>query len=212
MNLPNKLTVSRFYMAGIFTALLLSRQPYTNLAALMVFVVAMITDYLDGKIARERKLTSNFGILMDPLADKVINSAAFICFVSLDRDILGVVGPWAVIIIVTREFLVTGLRLLGMAQNRVLAADSLGKHKTAWQMITILVILVYLTFWELFPLNMHPKLHMEYKADFHEWIEVIFFWLIRSCLIITVALTIYSGWAYLWKNRALWVDDVDLRK
>src|SRR5438552_14094477 len=106
--------------------------------ALVLFVAAGISDFLDGQIARRRKLITNFGILMDPLADKIMVCSAFIAFVDLKW-----IPSWMVVIIVARELAITGLRLLAASKNVVLAAEGFGKHKTISQIVAILAILIY---------------------------------------------------------------------
>ncbi len=153
MNLPNRLTVSRFYLTAGFVgamtlgwrgepmwgALSLSwRWGYS--AGLVLFVAAAVTDYLDGEIARKRKLETDFGKLMDPVADKVLMASAFICLIPEHA-----IPAWAVIVIISREFLITGMRLLAASKGVVLPAEKLGKHKTAWQMVTVIYFLVLLS-------------------------------------------------------------------
>src|SRR6266850_7634143 len=137
MNLPNKLTISRFILTVAFLAVMYSRMPYHETIALVLFCVASISDYLDGQIARRQKLITNFGILMDPLADKIMVCSAFIAFIELDW-----IRAWMVVIIVARELAITGLRLLAASKNVVLAAEGYGKHKTISQIVAIISILV----------------------------------------------------------------------
>src|SRR5947208_12631909 len=127
MNLPKKLTVSRFVLTVAFLIVMFSRVPFDETIALVLFVAGGISDFLDGEIARRRKLITNFGILMDPLADKILVCSAFISFV--ERQDKTHVGAWMVVVIVGRELAITGLRLLAASKNQVLAAESLGKHK-----------------------------------------------------------------------------------
>src|SRR5581483_7693528 len=147
MNLPNKLTVSRFVLTAFFLAVLFwpTEIPFRNTIALFLFAIASFTDFLDGKIARARGLITNFGILMDPLADKILTCSAFIAFVEsshLHPDAPVKVGAWMVVIIVGRELAITGLRLLAASKNVVLAAENFGKHKTISQIIAIISFLV----------------------------------------------------------------------
>src|SRR5712671_5102849 len=137
MNLPNKLTVSRFLLTVAFLAVIFSEAPYHESLALLLFSAASLTDYFDGKIARRDKLITNFGILMDPLADKILVCSSFIAFVGL-----GWIPAWMVVISVARELAITGLRLLAASKNVVLAAEGYGKHKTISQIIAIISILV----------------------------------------------------------------------
>src|ERR1700756_3881917 len=138
MNLPNKLTVSRFALTVAFLAVIFSpRVQFRETVALLLFSAASLTDYFDGKIARQRKLITNFGILMDPLADKILVCSAFIAFVGLKW-----IPAWMVVIIVSRELAITGLRLLAASKNVVLAAEGYGKHKTISQIVAVISILV----------------------------------------------------------------------
>src|SRR5437667_12503615 len=134
MNLPNKLTISRFILTVAFLVAIFSRH---ETIALALFVAGGITDFLDGQIARRHKLITNFGILMDPLADKIMVCSAFIAFVGLKW-----IPAWMVVIIVAREPAITGLRLLAASKNVVLAAEGYGKHKTISQIVAIISILV----------------------------------------------------------------------
>src|SRR4051794_7342273 len=144
MNVPNKLTISRFALTVGFLVVMFSRIPYYQSLALLFFCIAGLTDYFDGKIARRDKLITNFGILMDPLADKILICSAFIAFV--DRAPRPEGEPWMyawmVVVVVARELAITGLRLLAASKNVVLAAEKYGKHKTISQIVCIISILV----------------------------------------------------------------------
>src|ERR1043165_6851296 len=136
MNLPNKLTISRFVLTVAFLAVMFSQVRFHESIALALFAAGGITDFLDGKIARQNKLITNFGILMDPLADKIMVCSAFIAFVGLKW-----IPAWMVVIIVARELAITGLRLLAASKNVVLEAEGYGKHKTVSQIVAIIAIL-----------------------------------------------------------------------
>lgn len=136
MNPPNLLTVSRFGMAALLMVCLSVNFPGSAIAALIVFILAALTDALDGYLARKVYGCSDFGKLMDPLADKVLTAAAFIGFVELR-----ILPAWMVTLILSREMMVTGLRLLAADKGIVLAAGILGKHKTVWQMLFIIAVL-----------------------------------------------------------------------
>ena len=140
MNLPNALTVSRFVLAAVFMASLSVPFPGAPLAAVILFGVAALTDALDGHLARKVYGCSAFGKLMDPLADKVLTAAAFIGFVEL-----GIMPAWMVTLIIAREMMVTGLRLLAIDKRVVLAAGTWGKQKTIWQMVFISAVLLLRT-------------------------------------------------------------------
>src|SRR5471032_2608128 len=200
MNLPNKLTVSRFVLTAFFLCALFCpwQIPFRNTIALILFCVASFTDFLDGRIARSRKLITNFGILMDPLADKILICSAFVAFVEsthLHPDAPVKVGAWMVIVIVARELTITGLRLLAASKGVVLSAERFGKHKTISQIIAIIALLV-----------------IDAQNEWPSWLQNIFQgWSVpftEIMLWLTVALTAASGLIYLWRNRALYLEDV----
>jgi len=141
MNLADKLTLSRFGMAAVLIACLSISLPGAMAAALIVFILAAITDALDGHLARTVYGTRDFGKLLDPIADKVLTAAAFIGFVGL-----GVMSAWMVVLILSREMMVTGLRLLAAEKGVVVSANQWGKQKTIWQMVYIIAVLLALTF------------------------------------------------------------------
>ena len=197
MNLPNKLTVSRFgFTAAFLVAFFTESLPYNKTWALVFFCLGGITDILDGEIARRRKLITNFGILMDPLADKILVCSAFIAFVEFREETH--VAAWMVVAIVGRELAITGLRLLAASKNQVLAAESLGKHKTISQITTIISILVLLAHAQWGPFGELFAFPIAGRA----WVE----WVVAISLWLTIALTIFSGASYLWRNRAVYLD------
>jgi CDP-diacylglycerol---glycerol-3-phosphate 3-phosphatidyltransferase len=149
MNLPNRLTVLRILLAPVFVALILSPGlPLHYFWSLLVFAVASITDRLDGKIARERGLITNFGKFLDPLADKILVIFALACFVPL-----GLANIWCLLIVVAREFMVTFIRLMAVENGVVLAANKWGKTKTVSQIVSIVFILVFQSFFEILTAN-----------------------------------------------------------
>lgn len=137
MNVPNILTLSRLGLAAVLMALMSVSVPYAGTLALFVFIAAGITDYLDGHLARTVYGITPFGQLMDPLTDKVLVCAAFVGFVGLQ-----ILPAWIVVIIISREFLVTGLRLLAATKGDVIPAGKWGKHKTVWQIVCIAILLL----------------------------------------------------------------------
>src|SRR3974390_2420204 len=137
MTLPNKLTISRFVLTAAFLAVMFSQMRFHETVALVLFIGGGISDFLDGYLARRDKLITNFGILMDPLADKIMVCSAFIAFVGLNW-----IPPWMVVVIVARELAITGLGLLAASKGVVLAAEGYGKHKTISQIVAIIAILV----------------------------------------------------------------------
>lgn len=139
MNLPNKLTMARVIMIPVFLVVLLSGvipEPMNRYIAVIIFIVASFTDFLDGHIARKYNLVTNFGKFMDPLADKLLVAAAIISMVEL-----GDIAAWIVIVIISREFIITGFRLIAVEANVVIAASWWGKTKTVSQMAMIIVVL-----------------------------------------------------------------------
>jgi CDP-diacylglycerol--glycerol-3-phosphate 3-phosphatidyltransferase len=200
MNLPNKLTASRFGLTVIFLWLLFwpSPVPFRNTLALLFFCLAGVTDFLDGRIARSRNLITNFGILMDPLADKVMTCSAFIAFVESTHIHPGApvkLAAWMVVIIVARELAITGLRLLAASKNVVLAAERYGKHKTISQIVAIIALLV---------VDARNEWPEGLKNLFGSWAPIF----TEVALWVTVALTATSGLIYLWRNRALYLNDM----
>lgn len=179
MNLPNKLTVLRVIMIPVFLVFLLTdcAGDASKYIAVAVFVLASLTDMFDGRIARKYNLVTNFGKFMDPLADKLLVCSALIAFVEL-----GYLPAWIVIIIISREFIISGFRLIAADKGVVIAANYWGKFKTTFQMImTILLIL---------------QLDYPY-ADTVEWIFVY----------IALALTVISLVDYIYKNIGVMSDD-----
>lgn len=139
MNLPNKLTILRVLMIPFFVlfALVDLIPGYSKYIAVALFVTASLTDLLDGKIARKYNMVTNFGKFMDPLADKLLVCAALICLVSTDR-----LPAWMVIVIISREFIISGFRLVASDNGVVIAASYWGKFKTTFQMLMIIVLLL----------------------------------------------------------------------
>ena len=198
MNLPNKLTVSRFVLTALFLWALFSQFWFNDTLALVFFSLAGFTDFLDGRIARKRGLITNFGILMDPLADKVLICSAFVAFVEtthLDPNAPVRVAAWMVIVIVARELTITGLRLLAASKNVVLAAEKFGKHKTISQIVAINALLV------LDACNEWPEALHQFFLSWVPLFAEIMLW-------VAVALTAASGAIYLWRNRELFIDDL----
>ncbi|MGA2247954.1 MAG: CDP-diacylglycerol--glycerol-3-phosphate 3-phosphatidyltransferase [Verrucomicrobiota bacterium] len=198
MNLPNKLTVSRFGLTVVFLWAMFSSFKYNYTLALVFFCLAGVTDFLDGRIARARGLITNFGILMDPLADKIMTCSAFIAFVEsthLNPHAPVTVGAWMVVVIVARELAITGLRLLAASKNIVLAAERWGKHKTISQIVTLIALLVVEACEEWPPVL---------KNLFTPWTPAF----AQIMLWVTVVLTATSGVIYLWRNRNLYLEDM----
>jgi CDP-diacylglycerol---glycerol-3-phosphate 3-phosphatidyltransferase len=195
MNWANRITLSRLVLTVLFVMALNSSWNYARTAALVIFLIAGLSDFVDGEIARRYGNVTNFGKLMDPLVDKIMMAAAFISLVSLPPAAgfpLKAVPAWAATAVVARDFLITGLRLIASAKGRVLPAERLGKHKTSWQIITIIFFLFLLSILEL------------HYADINtEWWRRAWHDAGRVLIWITVGLTIFSGIGFAWRNREL---------
>ena len=189
MNLPNRLTVGRLFLTIFFVAALSASFLYQYTLSLGLFVLAAATDYVDGEIARRYSLVTDFGKLMDPLVDKIMTTAAFVCLVPLRA-----IPAWVAIVVITREFLITGLRLLAVSQGRILAADPIGKHKTSWQIATVVFFLGLLTLQEWHIAQIGGAVAPGAKLWSYGG------WAVSG---IAVVLTIYSGLDYLWRHRAM---------
>lgn len=177
MNLPNKITIFRVGMIPVFLVFMLVQEiPFHNYIATAVFVIACISDAVDGHLARKNNLVTNFGKFMDPLADKLLVCSALICFVELNY-----MPAWMVIIIIAREFIISGFRTVAADSGVVIAASYWGKFKTIVQMIACVMLIAQLPF------------------SWMDILEEIFIWL-------AVALTLISMLEYLWKNRKVIKD------
>ncbi len=177
MNLPNKLTIIRMILIIPFVVILLTGcfGEYSKLIALIIFCVASLTDLLDGKIARKYNLITDFGKFMDPLADKVLVNAAFVCLVELDM-----MPAWAVIVILTREFIISGFRLVASDNGIVIAASMWGKVKTVFHMLLVILLLL----------------------DLPTLCGLTWFTVVNTVVMyIAIILTIVSLVDYIWKNR-----------
>ena len=191
MNWANRLTLSRLVLTVLFVAALNSSWQYGRTTALVIFLIAGLTDFVDGEIARRYGIITNFGKLMDPLVDKIMMAAAFISLVPLRA-----VPAWAATAVVARDFLITGLRLMAAAKGRVLPAERLGKQKTSWQIITVIFFLALLAASELRYADERSTWWLRARNE----AGPILVW-------ITVALTIYSGIGFTWRNRELIAPD-----
>ena len=174
MNLPNKLTMGRIFAIPAFIVVFLMDY---RIAAAVIFILAALTDMLDGHIARKHNLVTNFGKLMDPLADKLLVMSALICMVEV-----GDVAGWMVVVILGREFIITGMRQVAAAQGIVIAAGTTGKIKTITQMIAIPLLI----------LENWPFTALGIPVPFDQ----IFLW-------IALIMTIVSGAEYIMKNKQL---------
>lgn len=191
MNLPNKLTISRIALAFIFILFLFLHGLAAKVLALFTFLLASATDVLDGYVAKKNNQVTDFGRLMDPVADKILILSAFLAFVQMQ-----LVPAWMVVIIIFREVAVTGLRVLALTKGKVIAADHGGKHKTACQAFAISVILLLIIFKEAGPRNSLSFWSDRTEAMYKDAIFVL--------MLITVVLTLISGVSYLIKNREVY--------
>lgn len=172
MNLPNKLTIARVLMIPFFVFFMfMPSVPYNNYIAVTIFILASLTDLADGKIARKYNLVTNFGKFMDPLADKLLVCSAMICLVET-----GQLAAWIVIVIISREFIISGFRLVASDNGVVIAASYWGKFKTTFQMLMIIVLILNL------------------PGNFFKILGVILTW-------VALILTIVSLCDYLMKNK-----------
>lgn len=189
MNLANKLTLIRIFLVPVFLVFIAVKDiPYGSFIATFIFILASLTDKLDGYIARSRNQITNFGKFMDPLADKLLVTAALISLVELH-----VVPSWAAVVIIAREFAVSGLRSIAAAQGRVIAASWWGKIKTVIQIIAIILLLL--------KINIHDaKLLKIFVLDNH-YIKQFFIIVPTIMLMIAVVVTLISGYDYFRKNK-----------
>lgn len=202
MNLPNVLTLSRLGLAGVMMGLLTVPIPYAKSAALLVFAVAGITDYLDGYLARKQNLISAFGRLMDPLTDKIMVCAAFVSFVEINvihnGRTVALVPAWIVVVIVAREFLVTGLRLLAANRGNIISAGKWGKHKTVWQIVAIVILLLGVAVRDDLLRGAGTKLLTDYNF--------CFYYIARGVSLAVALITVSSGVMYFVQHRELIAD------
>lgn len=190
MNLPDLLTLSRLLFAGLIMVCLSLSFPLARSLALLMFVVAGVTDYLDGYLARKYYGTSSFGVFMDPLTDKVLICAAFVSFVELK-----LLPAWMVVLVISREFLVTGLRLLAAYRGHMIPAGRWGKHKTGWQVTAIVVILLGLAIRDDLVAAYYPDILADYGLGFGL--------LCYGLGLVVVMITLASGWAYFSQHEAV---------
>lgn len=195
MNLPNKLTVARIVLAPLFLLLALWEFPFHYAVALVVFIAAALTDMFDGKIARARGLITNFGKFLDPLADKMLTTAAFLLFLAK-----GQMDVWALMLILTREFMVTSVRLLAAKEGKVIAASMWGKAKTVAQFIAIIYQLTALEFstWQTGVLSAFELPDAVFSIPLV--VGQVFIW-------ISTVLTVIAGAEYVWLNREYFIHD-----
>ncbi|MDR0401906.1 MAG: CDP-diacylglycerol--glycerol-3-phosphate 3-phosphatidyltransferase [Endomicrobium sp.] len=204
MNLANRITLIRIFMVPLFILFMELNGICGNILAFIVFCIASITDLLDGRIARKNKTITSLGIFLDPIADKLLISAAFVYFVKI--QVLGV-SAWMVIIIVARELIMTGLRCIAATKSVVIPADKTGKFKTTLQIISIFIIMMVMilivnkTFFNFF-YTAQNTVKTPYLKMF-VIIKKIPFWMTFCVAIVAV----YSGVKYVWKYRKLLIEN-----
>lgn len=189
MNLANKLTMIRIFLVPVFLVFITVKEiPYGSIIATIVFVIASLTDQLDGHIARSRNQITNFGKFMDPLADKLLVTAALVSLVELK-----LVAGWAVVVILAREFAVSGLRTLAASDGIVIAASWWGKIKTVTQMMAILLLLL--------KVNINTSASAISFVNNNSFLKCFFTYVPETIMFIAVLITIVSGIDYFIKNK-----------
>ena len=192
MNLPNKLTIFRIFLAAVFMFFLFSKGIVMKSLALATFLTASFTDFLDGYIAKKYNMVSDFGKLMDPIADKILVLSAFLAFVEME-----LIPAWMVVIIIFRDVAVTGLRMSALTRGKVISADEGGKHKVVSQVFAILAILLFLIFREA-----GIKVFNFWNASTESLYKDAIFIL----MLVTTFLTLISGMSYLIRNRGVYFN------
>ncbi|MDO8536493.1 MAG: CDP-diacylglycerol--glycerol-3-phosphate 3-phosphatidyltransferase [Candidatus Omnitrophota bacterium] len=192
MNLPNKLTVLRIILVFVFMLFLFSQGVAAKVLALATFIAASATDFLDGYIAKKMKMVTDFGKLMDPIADKILVLAAFLAFVEME-----LIPAWMVVIIIFREVAITGLRLSALGRGKVVAADEGGKHKMVSQVFSIFAILLFLIFREA-GIKVFDFWNSSTERVYKDTIFIL--------MLITTLMTLISGISYFIKNKGVYFN------
>ena len=188
MNIANRLTILRILLTFVFMFFLFCHGIWAKALSLAIFIFAALSDFFDGMIAHKKNMVTDFGRLMDPIADKILILAAFAAFVQMQ-----LIEAWMFVIIVSREILITSLRLFALNKGKVLSATRVGKHKTLSQMLVIFSILGFIVL-------------REVKLTYFTWDpngEKLFRQGIYILMLVTIGLTLYSGLSYLWENRKI---------
>lgn len=188
MNLANRLTMLRILLTFLFMIVFSLQGLWFKVAALIIFSAAALSDFLDGMIAKKRNMVTDFGRLMDPIADKILVLAAFAAFLEMQ-----LFEAWMFVIIVSREILITSLRLFALNKGKILSAVRAGKHKTVSQMAVIFYILIFVVVKE--SVKSYSVWNPVWEEFFRKSINIL--------MLITVGLTLYSGLSYLWENRKI---------
>ncbi len=189
MNIANQLTVLRIVLSFICMWFIVQDTFFSFSFGLLIFSVASFTDFLDGLFSRKLNMVSDFGKILDPIADKILMIGVFLAFLEI-----GVIHAWMVILIMIREFLITSLRIFALGKGKVLAAQRWGKHKTVYQIIGIIFI---------FLVKLVDK-YAQTRGIFLVWFNRDFANLFIFLLMIWVVfITLFSGWVFLWSNRKI---------
>jgi CDP-diacylglycerol--glycerol-3-phosphate 3-phosphatidyltransferase len=189
VNLPNAITVSRLFLTAGFILFVSQQGTWGHFIALILFIIAAISDFVDGWLARKMNLVTPLGKLLDPLADKILVCSAFVYLSAAE-----LCPVWVTTLIIGREFLVTGLRQIAIEAGRVLAADRLGKWKTGFQLTYLIAGMIMLTLDTMESVEAPLSyLHSLTKGP----------WLLPTSLALAVGLTVVSGWNYVWSSRYL---------
>ena len=188
MNLANRLTMFRILLTFLFMLVFSFQGLWFKVAALIIFTVAALSDFFEGMIAKKRNMITDFGRLMDPIADKILVLAAFAAFLEMQ-----LFDAWMFVIIVSREILITSLRLFALNKGKILSAVRAGKHKTFSQMAAIFYILIFIVVKE--AVKSYSVWNPVWEEFFRKSINIL--------MLITVGLTLYSGLSYLWENRKI---------
>lgn len=190
LNTPNKLTVLRIILVPFFVVVLLLPQiPHHYIIAALIFGAASYTDHLDGKIARRKNLITDFGKFADPLADKIMITAALACFVQV-----GLTNAIILILVLAREFTVTSIRLVAAGKGKVVAANNWGKAKTISQIVAVLLILIMQYILELNNMCCITLENVNTLSSIFTIIDDVLMWIV-------VVFTLVSGFIYIWDNR-----------
>lgn len=190
VNLPNAITISRLFLTAVFVAGASLETTVGHWIAFVSFVIAAISDFVDGYLARKLGLVTAMGKLLDPLADKVLVCSAFVYL-----SAKGLCPVWVTVLILAREFMVTGLRQIAVEAGQVIAADRLGKWKTGLQLTFCITCLVWFAF---------EPIHADnWLVNLFRYLSNPDGWLVPASLWLALGLTLLSGWNYLWNGRAL---------
>jgi CDP-diacylglycerol--glycerol-3-phosphate 3-phosphatidyltransferase len=192
-NIANKLTLFRILLAFIFVCFIYVQSWMANLIALLIFILAGVTDFLDGRLARRQMEITEFGKFIDPIADKILVFAALVSFVDLN-----LVPGWMVIAILTRDFLINGLRFLSAKKGIVLSSNQLAKHKTFSQMAAIFIILSGLIIKDI-----SVNFSVFWKSHYSDYFSTVTF----IIMLIVVIMSLFSGIMYMLSNRKIFLAD-----